>query len=243
MNRPAKMNAFTPEMLDSLVSALQTLTDDTTCHVLVLTGAGRGFCAGADLSGDRGAGLSVAQQRGALRGRAEAIELFRALPMPSIAVINGACAGLGLALAATCDLRIAVDTAVFNTAYLSAGLSGDFAGMHFLRQVIGGGRALDWYLRPRKIPAAEALQAGFLSISAAPDQFDVTAEEIVTSLATSAPLAVRAIRANYADTGDFDLSGYLDRESTRHVATRNTCDAREAAAAFLSKRDPIFRGE
>jgi 2-(1,2-epoxy-1,2-dihydrophenyl)acetyl-CoA isomerase len=240
LNRPHRLNAATPEMLDRLPGLLEQLAARSELRVLVLTGAGRGFCAGADLA--QRSSLSRKAGVDELRRRATAIEMLVAMPQVTIAAVNGPCAGMGLALAAGCDIRIAGESASFSTGYLKVGLSGDFGGLFLLRQLVGRAVAADWYLRPRRIEPAEALAAGFITRLVSDADLARLAERVATELAARAPLALRAIKANLADSAFMTLPQYLNAETARHVAVRESADAEEAATAFLEKREAVFSG-
>lgn len=243
INRPEKLNTMTAELLDEAVQTLTTLNADESIRVLIFTGAGRAFCAGGDLSAGPGGavtvGLSGADAGDRLRHFMETSAILSAGRLVTIAAVNGACAGAGFSWAAACDIRIGAETARFNTAFLNAGLSGDFGGYWFLERLIGRGRATDLYLRPRAFNASEALQLGFLA-ETAPDVL-ARATEIAEGLLAAAPVALANMKQNFVEVG-LPLSEYLTREAHRHSACADTEDAAEAAAAFVEKRAPRFVG-
>ncbi|HET6501688.1 MAG TPA: enoyl-CoA hydratase-related protein [Amycolatopsis sp.] len=162
------------------------------------------------------------------------------MPAITVALVRGPCAGAGLAIAAACDLRIVSRSAVFTSAYLRAGLSGDFGGLPYLSRLIGHGAAARWYLLPDKVSAEEADRLGLVSILCEDDTFDRTGSDTVERLATSAPPALRAIKRNLVDYAAVPLKEYLDHEAVRHATVRASPEVAEAAAAFAEKRAPRF---
>lgn len=244
LDRAQRLNALTDPMLDDLHDALRRLAADKSIRVVTLTGAGRAFCAGGDLT-RRATGepppdpVTGAAQ---LRERARICQLLATMPAITIAAVNGACAGAGLAMAAACDLRIVAQSAVFTSAYLRAGLSGDFGGLPYLARLIGHSAATRWYLLPEKVSATEANRLGLVSLLATDAHFQPTVDEVIGRLTASAPLALRAIKANLSDYTDHQTDVYLAREARRHARLRASADATEAARAFVEKRAPVYRG-
>ena len=245
LNRPEKLNAATSSMLDQLPSVLGQLAERRDIRVLVLTGAGDAFCAGADI-GSRST-LSGPAGVAELRTRADAVRILAGLPQITVAAVNGPCAGMGTALAAACDLRLLARRSRVATAYLRIGVPGDFGGLYHLSRIIGRSRALEWYVRPRKIDPDEALRTGFANVVFDDEIFADGVAEWCADLVSLAPSALRAVKANLLDQDRLALEKYLDEETERHVAVRASPDARDAAAAFLAKRPasvtPNERGE
>ncbi len=243
INRPENLNAMTGPLLYEAVELFTSLEEDPDVRVLILTGGGRAFCAGGDLRAGPGgavtAGLSGEAAGEQLREFMKTSAILSDGNFVTIAAINGACAGAGLSWAAACDLRVSAATARFNTAFLSAGLSGDFGGYWYLERLIGRGHARDLYLRPRPFTAEEALRLGFVT-EVAEDALG-RASEIATTLLQAAPLALTAMKQNFVEVG-LPLTEYLNREAHRHSACVETADAAEAAEAFVTKRRPVFVG-
>jgi 2-(1,2-epoxy-1,2-dihydrophenyl)acetyl-CoA isomerase len=144
MNRPDRLNAMSGPMLDAMLEALQRLAEDGAVGAVVLTGAGRGFCAGGDVKamaeGTELGGTTMEEKAQALRSRMETSRLLHEMPKPTIAMVRGAAAGAGLSLALACDLRVASDNARFGTAFARVGYSGDFGGSYYLTQLVGTGQ-------------------------------------------------------------------------------------------------------
>src|SRR5512140_585244 len=165
LNRPDRLNALSTPILEGLLEALPRLAADPGVAVVVLTGAGRGFCAGGDVKsmaeGSSQLGLDDAVQR--LRGKMEVSRLLHEIPKPTIAMVNGPAAGAGLALALACDLRLASESARFITAFIKVGFSGDFGGSYFLSKLVGTGRARELYYTGEPLDAKRALALGVVN--------------------------------------------------------------------------------
>ena len=245
LNRPDRLNALSSELLEALLGAVERAVSDDRVRVLLLTGAGRGFCVGGDLqsfsAGSQG-DVPVAARVSGLRRFMRISQLLRESGVVSVAAVNGACAGAGLSLALACDLRVASDAAVLRTAFLTAGLSGDFGGTWTLTRLLGEARAKELYLLNEKVPAAEALRLGLVSRVFPAEEFAAQARSIAEGLAAQAPLALRRMKQNLTDAGRVSFAEACDHEAERHVACSLTADAVEAAKAFLERRPAAFTG-
>lgn len=246
LRNEGRRNAFAVDLLDGLDRALDDLESDRGIRVVVITGHGSAFSVGADLAAppERRTlrGDSVDADLARLRGVARIAERLHRLPQATVAAVNGACAGAGLSLALACDVRIAAASAVFNTAFLSAGLSGDLGGIWFATRILGQARARELFLLPGRLPARDAHAVGLVTRVSADESFAADLATLTAQLAASAPQAVRAMKDNLRDADGMPLADYLDVESERMVATFHTDDAREAARAFLERRKPVFTG-
>lgn len=251
LNRPEAMNTMSPELLDGTVQALEAAASDEGVRAVILTGTGRAFCAGGDLQGMAGGRGGGARPSGPtplqrsiadLRGRMRSSQLLRDMPKVTFAAINGACAGAGLAWACACDIRYAADTAVFNTAFMTAGLSGDFGGTWTLSRIVGPAKARELYLLAERFRADEALKIGLVSAVMPGDELMAFVREKAKRVAGFAPLTCAAIKANMNDAVRLDFAAMLDVEADRHTRMGRTEDAREAAKAFLEKRPAVFHG-
>lgn len=249
LNRPDRLNTMNGELLDATLKALENAADDPAVRVVILTGAGRAFCAGGDLQGmaaGEAGGISgpdsEAGRIGTLRQAMRTSQLLHEMPKATIAKINGACAGAGLAWACACDLRFCADTAVFNTAFITAGLSGDFGGTWTLPRIVGMGKATELYLMAEKFGAPEAAKIGLVTRSVPAEDLDAEVRRAAERLAGFAPIALASIKANLNDSPSVAFSEQLDREAGRHIHCGLTEDAQEAAAAFLEKRPAVFHG-
>jgi 2-(1,2-epoxy-1,2-dihydrophenyl)acetyl-CoA isomerase len=158
---------------------------------------------------------------------------------PTIAAVNGACAGGGLGLALAADIRLASENAVFTTGFLTVGVSGDFGTTWGLSRAVGPALARELYLTGRRLGADEALRLGLVSAVHPADELMAAAEAVAVSVARQAPLAVRAIKRNF-NALPASLAEVLEMEAARHVRCTNSADAEEARLAFLDKRPPNF---
>ena len=244
LNRPDRLNALSTPILDGLLEALPRLAADPEVAVVVLTGAGRGFCAGGDVKsmaeGTSQLGLDNAVQR--LRERMEVSRLLHEIAKPTIAMVNGPAAGAGLAMALACDLRVASESARFITAFAKVGFSGDFGGSYFLSKLVGTGKARELYFTGEAVDASQALALGMVN-SVVPD-FELLAATtaLAQRLAHGPGIALGLMKQNFnaAETGT--LSQLLDLEALHQVRTARTEDHLEAARAFVDKRPPLFKG-
>jgi len=246
LNRPDRLNAMSGAMLDGLLEALPRLAEDGEVGVVILTGSGRGFCAGGDVKamaeGREFGGTTLEEKAQALRSRMEVSRWLHEMPKPTIAMVRGAAAGAGLSLALACDLRIAADSARFATAFARVGYSGDFGGSWFLTQLVGTARARELYYTARIVDAAEALALGIVNRLVPDAQLEEETLALATRLARGPRVALRYMKRNMnaAETGS--LKDCLDLEAWNHTRTGFTDDHREAAKAFVDKREPVFRG-
>jgi 2-(1,2-epoxy-1,2-dihydrophenyl)acetyl-CoA isomerase len=167
MNRPDRLNAMSGPMLDAMLEALNRLAEDPAVGAVVLTGAGKGFCAGGDVKamaeGAEFAGGTMEEKAQALRSRMETSRLLHEMPKPTIAMVRGAAAGAGLSLALACDIRVASDNARFGTAFARVGYSGDFGGSYYLTQLVGTAKARELYYTAELVDAAQALALGIVN--------------------------------------------------------------------------------
>ncbi len=244
LNRPDRLNALSTPIMEGLLEALPRLAGDPGVGVIVLTGAGRGFCAGGDVKrmaeepGARSAPDAVAR----LRGRMEISRLLHELPKPTIAMVNGAAAGAGMALALACDLRFAGQSARFITAFAKVGFSGDFGGSYFLSKLVGTAKARELYYTAEPIDAAQALALGVVN-RVIPDASLVEATmDFARKLARGPRLALGLMKQNFNAAENGSLAELLDLEAQRQVETGRTEDHKEAARAFVEKRAPVFAG-
>jgi len=250
MNRPERRNAMSGAMNQALARVLAEveIADDVGC--VVLTGAGGAFCAGGDVkgmaSGGDGAGTVAATfdervHRQRLNQRATSQRLHE-MPKPTIAALPGAAAGAGLSLALACDLRYAAPTAVLTTAFAKVGFAGDYGGTWFLTRLVGSGKARELYFFSDKLSAEEAERLGIVNAIIPTETFadEVTAR--ARRLAAGPTVAYRYMKENLNRAVHGELGECLDMEAAHHLRTGQTEDHREAARAFLEKRQPTFHG-
>jgi 2-(1,2-epoxy-1,2-dihydrophenyl)acetyl-CoA isomerase len=207
-------NAVDYAMVQQLDEALRQIAVRDDVQLVVLTGRGRSFCPGADLStATEGSGTE-----GMHSGDYGATVLLHEMPQITVAAINGACAGAGLAWAAACDLRIASDRAQFNLAFLQVGVAGDMGGAWTIPRAIGGAFARELFLLTGKFDAAEALRVGLVSRVLPDDGFLPAAYELLEPLAHRPPAALRLTKANFLAAERMDLAHYVELETERHLA-------------------------
>lgn len=245
LNRPERLNALTPELHAQLRAAVEAAAHDRSVTALVLTGAGRAFCSGGDMNsgGRRGAErLGLEERADELRHHAETVRLLHQMPKPTIAMINGAAAGAGLALALACDLRIAANDAVLRTAYANVALSGDLGISWFLTQLVGPAKALELMYLADKIDAQQALTLGLLNRIESPESLAETTLALATRLAEGPGVALRYMKRHIALATHAPLEEVLDAEAYGMARCGRTQDIKEAALAFREKRAPRFSG-
>jgi 2-(1,2-epoxy-1,2-dihydrophenyl)acetyl-CoA isomerase len=244
LNRPDRLNAMNADLLQGAVDALEEAAHDTSVRVVIFTGAGRGFCAGGDLSASDTLGSGNTDTRiGVLQALQRSSRLLREMPKVTIAAINGPCAGGGMSWAAAADLRYAAASAKFTTAYLNAGLSGDFGGTWTLPRIVGSARARELYLLSDKFTAAEAEHYGFISKMLPDEELMTHVDAVASRLLAAAPVALRQIKQNLNDAEVVSFNQALDTEAERHVRTGESPDSAEARKAFLERRPPNFSGQ
>ena len=247
LNRPERLNALSSAMLADLLEALPRLADDPSVGVVVLAGAGRGFCAGGDVKamaeGTEMSGATLEERAQGLRSSMEVSRWLHEMPKPTIAMVRGAAAGAGLSLALACDLRVAGDTARFTTAFARVGYSGDFGGSFFLTQLVGSAKARELYYTAELIDAAQALGLGLVNRVVPDARLEEETRALAGRIARGPRIALRYMKRNMnaAETGT--LKDVLDLEAWHHTRTGMTEDHREAARAFVDKREPVFRGQ
>ena len=249
LNRPEARNAMSGPMNAALSEQLASAELDPAVKVVVLTGAGRGFCAGGDVKGmaSRGDGtvgdntIDGAIHRQRVNQRATAGKLFK-MPKPTIAALPGAAAGAGLSLALACDLRIMAAEAIMTTAFAKVGFSGDYGGTYFLTQLVGSAKARELYYLSGRVSAEEALRLGLTNWVVAGDELAAKTRQIALGLAKGPTVAFRYMKENLNRAMGGDVDDCLDLEATHHVHCGQTADHREAAAAFVEKQEPVFTG-
>jgi 2-(1,2-epoxy-1,2-dihydrophenyl)acetyl-CoA isomerase len=246
MDRPDRLNALSFEMLDALMEALPRLASSPDVGVVVLTGAGRGFCAGGDVKamaeGREAEGDTLEERAQALRARMETSRWLHEMPKPTIAMVRGAAAGAGLSLAMACDLRIASDTARFATAFARVGYSGDFGGSWYLTRLVGTAKARELYYTAEILDAPRALALGLVNRVVPDADLERETRALAERLARGPRVAYRYMKRNMNAAESGTLAELLDLEAWHHSRTGETEDHREAARAFVDKREPSFKG-
>jgi 2-(1,2-epoxy-1,2-dihydrophenyl)acetyl-CoA isomerase len=248
LNRPQARNALTKEMLAGLERALDHAERSASVRVVVVTGAGGAFCAGGDVksmaaaSGSEGPSLDerIHLQRLSQRNTAGRMYL---MPKPVIAMLPGAAAGAGLSIALAADLRTMADTAFITTAFARVGFSGDYGGTFFLTHLIGAARARELYFLSERVGAQECKALGIANQVFPADQLEQQTMALARKLAAGPPIAYRYMKENLnrAAMGG-NVIDCLDLEASHHVHAGLSEDHRNAAQAFVDKREPVFKG-
>lgn len=248
LNRPERLNALNLEMVDALHAALDDIDADHDCRAVILTGAGKGFCAGLDLHGfgtiPGTEELGRAQQGMAVQQRiAEVVHHLRAVRQPIVAAVNGAAAGGGMAWSLACDVRYCADTAKFGTAFIKLGLSGCDMGVSWLLpRLIGASRAWELILTGRVIDAAEAERVGIVSRSVPADELMDRCLEVAAEIAANSPFGTWMTKeVLWANLEIPSLSAGIDIENRNQILASFTEDSREAMQAALSRRPVAWR--
>jgi 2-(1,2-epoxy-1,2-dihydrophenyl)acetyl-CoA isomerase len=244
LNRPERLNSFNIEMHDEVRAALARIKEDPSCRVLILSGAGRGFCAGQDLSDRAVAPASGTTDLG------ESIELrykplvlaLRGLPLPVIAAVNGVAAGAGANLALACDLVIATHSASFIQSFAKLGLVPDSGGTWLLPRLVGRARAIGMAFLGDKLAAAQAADWGLIWRCVPDEEFVATVNELAQRLAAAPTRGLAKIKEAIYSSGERSLAAQLDVERDCQRELGYSRDYAEGVAAFIEKRTPHFTG-
>lgn len=246
LNRPDARNALSPDLSHALRRSLGAYGDHADVGAVVLTGAGKAFCAGGDVKrmAARKAGEQTAEEKfQEMRARHhETAGAIRTLPVPTVAALPGAAAGAGMALALACDMRVAADTAFLTTGYSKIGLPGDYGASWLLTRVVGPGRARELMLTSERVTADRALAIGLVNKVTSPETLMQETLDFVRPLANGPRIAYAYIKANLEEALDIDHGTAIDREAERMLRGQTTYDHKEAARAFVEKRAPKFEG-
>jgi 2-(1,2-epoxy-1,2-dihydrophenyl)acetyl-CoA isomerase len=248
LNRPQVRNATLPATFEHLLTALTRLAVDPRVRLVVVTGAGDSFCAGADLKAlsaattPRGPVDDAGERAHGLRARMEAARLLHEMPKPTLAVIRGPAYGAGLSLALACDLRIAADDVRLCTGFAKVGLSGDYGGSYFLTHLVGPALARELYFTARVVDAEEALRIGLVNRVVPVARLGEGALAWAQELASAPTVALGFMKANLNVALEGTLAQTLDSEVGHIARCVGTDDHREAMAAAVEKRRPRFTG-
>jgi 2-(1,2-epoxy-1,2-dihydrophenyl)acetyl-CoA isomerase len=243
LNRPDKYNALTNEMVKELRRIFEEMHRDDSTKVLILTGAGRAFCSGADVVRRLAAGGEAEKTRWELISPMGSNLLALAkMPKPTIAAINGVVAGVGNSLALACDIRIASEQARFTTAWVKVGFIPDGGATYFLPRILGMSKALELMFTGDMIDAAEAERIGLVSRVVPHNDLMTAVKELATRIAKGPSVAIELMKKGAYRSLDHDLESQLDFESFAQEICRNTKDHKEGVEAFMQKREPKFEG-
>src|SRR5829696_7338560 len=244
LNRPDKLNAFIGHMRRDLAEALEHAGSDRSVRVVIITGAGRAFCAGGDIAFM----AELMQRRNAeefsrILGAGRRVVLaIRQMAKPVIASVNGPASGAGCNLAFACDLRIASNTATFSQSFAKVGLHPDWGGTYFLPRLVTPNKACEMFFLGESIDAAEAARLGIVNQVVAPDELESATLQLAERLRAAPPIALAAAKhAVYMSEGA-ELEEMLRYETEAQLRCFDSDDAHEGVRAFLEKREPKFTG-
>jgi enoyl-CoA hydratase/carnithine racemase len=244
LNRPEKLNAFVGHMRRDLAEALEHAGSDRTVRVVVITGAGRAFCSGGDVSFmaelmERGDSEEFARILGAGR---RVICSIRQITKPVVAVVNGPASGAGCNLALACDLRIASTKATFSQSFLKVGLHPDWGGTYFLPRLVTPNKACEMFFLGEAMDAAEALRLGVVNQVVVPEELAAATQQLAERLRTAPPIALAAAKQAVYMKEAASLDEMLRYETEAQLRCFESEDGHEGVRAFLEKRDPKFTG-
>jgi 2-(1,2-epoxy-1,2-dihydrophenyl)acetyl-CoA isomerase len=252
LNRPERLNAINGEMMDEILASTQRAADDDEVRAVVLTGAGKAFCAGGDVrdgarpkqrpdTGDKP--RDKRQERiDSQFERTEASLLLHTMPKPTIALVRGAAMGAGMSLALACDFRIISKTAVFRTAFVNNALSGDYGIAYFLAKALGTPKAMELLMLSEKLDAGRIDRLGLATLVVDDAQLESEGLAFAETLANGPTIAYAGIKRNVVGAATMELLPYLALESANQVSCSFSDDIREAARAFKEKRPPVYQG-
>ena len=240
LNRPDRLNALTVGMADELMAALAAAEADNSCRAVLLTGAGRGFCAGQDLT------AIVDAEAGKIGDLLDhyhpLISRLRTLKLPVVCAVNGVAAGAGANLALACDIVLAANSASFVQAFARIGLIPDCGGTWFLPRLVGAARARALAMLAEPLPAETAAEWGLIWQAVPDDRLMHEAHALAVRLASGPTAALGLIKQALEESADNDLGSQLDLERDLQEEAAATPDHREGLGAFLGKRPPAFGG-
>ncbi|MBT4162935.1 MAG: enoyl-CoA hydratase/isomerase family protein, partial [Gammaproteobacteria bacterium] len=238
LNRPENRNGMTNRMVREAHEALTAVANDSNVRVLLLTGAGSSFCPGADLN--QIGKPSNDPQESCEQVHFQVPVLLHEMPQLTLAAVNGACAGAGFGWACGCDIRVACETAMFNTAFLNVALAGDMGLPWSLPRLVGAAKARELSFFTQKFDAREAHRIGLVARVFSDNRFSDEVEELVQQFLNRSPTALSVMKAHYNAAESMPMSDYVDLETERHQKIASGKHAAEAFKAFVEKRKPEF---
>jgi 2-(1,2-epoxy-1,2-dihydrophenyl)acetyl-CoA isomerase len=245
MNRPDRLNALNTKLVSTLNDVLSRLAKDESIRVVVLTGAGRAFCAGGDLAviAEGRASGEAKELELLLHSGMQAVLMMRMMPQPVIAAVNGAAAGAGMNIALAADMRIAAEEAMFGQNFAKVGLFPDFGGTYFLPQLVGPAKAAELFYTGDMIDAKTALRLGIVNHVVPAAQLEAEVKTLAQKIAQGPPLAIRAVKKTLFGGENEKLGRALAHEVEEQTRCYLSEDCSEGIQAFFEKRPPQFRGK
>ena len=245
-NRPDSLNALGGTMREDIIDAISDVKRDKNIGALVITGAGRAFCAGGNIKEMERMSIEVplVERREFVQTVAhKIITEIRTLKKPVIACINGHAIGAGCNIALACDMRIASDKAKLGVGFINMGLVSDYGGLYFLPRLVGVPKAIEMYFTGDVINAAEAERIGMVNKTVPHEELEKTTYELAGRIAKKAPIALGMIKDIIYKGLNMNLADELDLEADAQSICLKTEDHREGVRAFLEKREPVFKGQ
>ena len=245
LNRPDRLNALGGSLRDDLHDAITRSAADPDVRAMIVTGSGKGFCAGGDVKAMNEAKEGKRERpfmEKIAPGRDRTLLAMREAPQPIIAAVNGAAAGAGMNLALGCDIRLASTAAKFSQAFVKRGLHPDWGGTYFLPRVVGMAKACELIFTGAVIDAAEALRLGIVSQVLPPEELLPAAQALARAIADGPPIAIRLAKRGLYRNAESDLRTALEYETFAQNNCFETEDATEGIKAFVEKRAPRFKG-
>jgi len=245
MNRPDKLNALNNELATALNQTLERISRNDAVRAVVLTGAGRAFCAGGDLAtiGKGREANDAKQLEPILRAGMGAVLRMRTIPQPVVAAVNGAAAGAGMNIALAADIRIAAEEAAFGQNFAKVGLYPDYGGTYFLPQLVGPSKAAELFYTGDMIDAQTALQLGLVNRVVPGARLEAEVRAFAAKLAAGPPLAIRAVKQTLFASEKEALTKALEAEVHHQMHCFASEDCLEGIHAFFEKRTPQFKGK
>jgi 2-(1,2-epoxy-1,2-dihydrophenyl)acetyl-CoA isomerase len=246
LNRPEKLNALSWSTWAEIETAFIAAEDDDNVRAVLLSGAGRGFCAGSDLTSTLPESEYQLRpyrgREGKMRTRFLGTATVHACRKPTIAAVHGVCVGAGFSLALACDLRVAALDARFSAIFVKRGITADTGATWFLPRTVGMERALEMMWTGRMVSGEEAARIGLVGEAVPADQLEARALELARQVANGPSLAIELMKRLAYEGLDRDLETQIQQEQFLQAATAGSEDAKEGRLSFLEKREPVFRG-
>ena len=246
LNKPEKLNALSWSTWAEIESAIRMAEDDDNAKVVVITGAGRGFCAGTDLTSTQDESewhpRPFAGRDAMMRSRFRGTELVYNCSKPTIAAVNGACVGAGFSLALACDMRVASEAARFSAIFVKRAIVADTGCTWFLPRIVGMEQALRMMYTGKMVPADEALRIGLVGEVVPPDQLESHTTALAREIATGPSVAIELMKRLAHESQDNPLHTQIEQEQFLQQITHATEDVVEGRQSFLEKREPVFKG-